>query len=103
MEWNKLANETSLQKTIASLKENGIDAIVVDTGADAKNKILELLPKSVEVMPMTSVTLDTIGVSQIINDSGDYDSLRDKLNKLDRVTQSLQMQKLGAAPEWTVG
>ena len=103
MEWNKLASEESLQKTIASLKKNGIDAIIVTTGEEAKSKVLELLPKNAEVMPMTSVTLDTIGVSQAINESGDYDSIRNKLNELDRTTQSAQMQKIGAAPEWSVG
>lgn len=103
MKWDTLANEESIEKTIDSLQKNGIDALVVDTGEEAKEKILELIPKNAEVMPMTSITLDTIGVSEAINESGDYDSVRNKLSKLNRETQGQEMQKIGAAPDWTVG
>ena len=103
MKWNTLATEESLKKTIAALKEANIESIIVENGADAKKKVFALLPKKAEVMPMTSITLDTIGVSKEINESGKYDSLRNKLAKLDRNTQHRQMQQLGAAPEWAVG
>lgn len=103
MQWDKLATDESINKTIAALQANGIDAIVVNTGEDAKNKVLELIPKQAEVMPMTSVTLDSIGISQVINESGEYNSVRNKLNQLNRETQSVEMQRLGAAPEWAVG
>jgi len=103
MQWDTLANEESLKKTIEALKNAGMDSVVVQTSEEAKKKALALLPKNAEVMQMTSVTLDAIGVSQEINESGDYDSVRNKLNKLDRATQGAEMQKLGAAPQWTIG
>ena len=103
MQWNTIASDKTLEKTITALKENGITAMVVETSEEAKKKALELIPLGAEVMPMTSVTLNTIGVADVINNSGDYNSVRNKLNKLDRKTQSLQMQKLGAAPEYTIG
>lgn len=103
MQWDTLASEESLNKTITALKNASIESIVVETGAEAKKKVTELLPKNAEVMQMTSVTLDTIGVSEEINESGKYDSVRNKLFKLDRNTQGRQMQQLGTAPEWTVG
>ena len=52
---------------------------------------------------MTSTTLDTIGVSKEIMESGNYKAVRKELESLDRETQGLEMQKLGAAPEWVVG
>jgi hypothetical protein len=103
MQWDILANEESLKKTVESLKEAGMESIVVQTGEDAKNKVLELLPKKAEVLQMTSITLDTLGISKEINESGNYDSLRNKLMKLDRATQSAEMQQIGSAPQWTVG
>lgn len=103
MKWNTLANKESLNKTIAALKEVNIDAIVVNSGEDAKKKVLELLPKNAEVMVARSTTLDMIGISQVIDESGDYDSVRNKLNKLNPKTQSQERQKLGAAPEWVLG
>lgn len=58
---------------------------------------------SAEVMTMTSVTLDTIGLREELNDSENFDSVRNKLKSINRETQSAQMQKIGAAPEWAVG
>ncbi len=101
--WNKLANKEEVAKTIAALKENGIDAIFVQSEAEAKEKALALIPKDKEVMTMTSVTLDTLGITQEINESGNYNSVRTKLNSMNRETQSLEMQQLGAAPEYTIG
>jgi L-lactate utilization protein LutB len=103
MDFNTIANDEALNKTVEALKANGVNAIIVETGEEAKQKALELVPKGSEVMTMTSVTLDTIGIANVINESGDYDSVRNKLIKLDRATQSREMQKLGAAPEWTIG
>ena len=54
-------------------------------------------------MNMTSTTLDTIGVSKEIMESGNYKAVRKELESLDRETQGLEMQKLGAAPEWLLG
>lgn len=101
--WTKLADEQTIKRTVKALKANGIDVVVVENGQEAKNKALELLPKGAEVMNMTSVTLDTIGIPQIINESGDYDAVRPKLMKMDRKTQGRKMQKLGVAPQWSIG
>lgn len=101
--WNKLASKETVNKTIKSLKENGIEAKLVETSEDAKKEILFLIPEGAEVMTMTSVTLDTIDVLKELNESGKYDSVKNKLNSMDRETQGLEMQKLGAAPEYAVG
>jgi hypothetical protein len=103
MQWNTLATDKSIKKTVAALKDANIESVIVETGAEAKKKILEMIPKKAEVMQMTSITLDTIGVSQEINESGKYDSVRNKLYKLDRNTQHKEMQQLGAAPDWSIG
>jgi hypothetical protein len=103
MQWNKLASKSTLNKTVKALKTAGIESIIVPTSNDAKKKVLSLIPKEAEVFQMTSVTLDTIGISKEINDSGKYNSVRNKFLKLDRVKDGIKMQKLGAAPEWVVG
>lgn len=102
-DWSKLASNESIQKAIDALKANGINAIVVETGAEAKNKVIEMLPKGAEVMSMSSVTLDTIGITKEIHESGKYDSVKNKLAKMDRKTQGLEMERIGAAPEYAVG
>jgi L-lactate utilization protein LutB len=101
--WNKLADLETINKTIESLKANGINARFVQTGIDAKKEVLDLIPKGAEVMNMTSTTLDTIGIPQELNDSGKFNSSKNKLSSMNMQTQGLEMQKLGAAPDWAVG
>ena len=102
-DWTKLASDEVIKKTTDALKANGINAITVDSGEKAKEKVFGLLPLGAEVMNMSSVTLDTLGISKEINESGKYNSVKNKLMKMDRQTQGLEIQKLGASPEWAVG
>lgn len=101
--WDTLADEKTITATISALKNNGIDAIAVQNASEAKQKVLALLPKGAEVMTMSSVTLETLGLDKEINESGNYNAVKPRLMKMDRNTQSQEMQKLGAAPEWSVG
>ena len=103
MAYDTLATKASLDKTMTALKQNGIDTFVVANGEAAKQKALELVPIGAEVMTMTSVTLNTIGLAETLNTSDQYNSVRTKLNAMNRETEGPAMQKLGAAPEWTVG
>lgn len=102
-DFSQLATDESIAKAIESLKTNGISAFVVENRIEAKNKVLEILPKDAEVMSMSSVTLETTGITKEINESGNYDSVKSKLTKMDRKTQGREMQRIGAAPEYAVG
>lgn len=101
--WTKIPDQTVIEKTVNALRENNINALVVEDGEEAKKKVLELIPQGVEIMTMTSATLDAIGIPQIINESEKYNSIRNKLNLMNRTTQSGEMQKLGAAPQFVIG
>lgn len=61
MDFETLATQETIDKTIASLKENNMDGIVVENGAEALAKIKELVPKGASVMNGASTTLDQIG------------------------------------------
>lgn len=98
-----LAEESSIQAAIKALGENGIEASIAQKGEDAKQMVLKMIPPGVEVMTMTSVTLDTIGVSKEINESGKYQSVRQKLTSMSKEKQGDEMQKIGAAPDWVIG
>lgn len=102
-DWGMLASNKSIQKAIEALKANGISAMIVENGQEAKKKVLKLLPKDAEVMNMSSVTIDTLSLSKEINESGKFDSVKNKLAKMDRKTQGREMQRIGAAPEYAVG
>jgi hypothetical protein len=101
--FDQLASDTTITNTISALEEAGIKAQVVSSAAAAKEAVLAMIPEGAEVMNMPSVTLETLGLDKEINESGKYHSVKNKLSKMNRETQSLEMQRLGAAPEYAVG
>jgi hypothetical protein len=101
MNHTHLAEVATVEKTIEKLQAHGIRAEVVPTAEAAKARVLELLPAGAEVMTMTSVTLDTIGLTKEINESGKFAPVRAKLN--DTSVDSKEKRRLGAAPDYAVG
>ena len=101
--FNTLAAAEIVEKTKAALEANAFTVLVCANGAEAKAKALEILPAGAEVMNMTSMTLESIGLAQEIMESGKFLSVRKQLMAMDRKTQSLAMEKMRAAPEWAVG
>jgi len=103
MQWNTLASKEVIEKTISALKANGIDGFLVGTGAEAVKKVTELIPEGSEVMTMTSVTSDTIGLTKLLDESNTYNAVKPKLYALDPQTQKREQKRLGASPEYVVG
>lgn len=103
MVWDQVATDEVIEKTAKALESNGIRSFVVSNGEEAKSKAIELIPEGSEVMTMTSVTLETIGLDKIINESGKYVSARTKLASMDQKTQAGQMRGLRTVPQYTVG
>ncbi len=101
--WKELANREQIERAIDSLKKNGIEAEYVEDRDKVMERIHELVPQRAEVMTMSSVTLDSIGISKEINESGKYESVKKRLSSMNRETQHREMQRLGAAPEYALG
>src|SRR5450759_2355087 len=103
MAWDTLADRDSIDRAISALNEHGLNASLVQTGAEAREKVLSIIPASDEVMNMTSMTLTAIGLDKDIMESGRYQATKNILAKMDHATQALEMQRLGAAPPWAIG
>ncbi len=103
MDWQQIASDETILQTIKSLGLVGIEAEVLENVTEAKTRVEELVPAGAEVMTMSSQTLETSGITALVNDSGKYTSVKNKLSTMDRATQGSQMQKLGAAPTWAIG
>lgn len=101
--YNQLASQESLDKTVAALQANNITAIVVETADAAKAEVQKLIPQGSEVMTMSSVTLETAGITSLIQESGNYNSVKNQLKTMDRKTQGREMTKIGASPEYALG
>ena len=98
-----LASDAQIERTMQALEANNIHAILAENGADAKKKLFEIFPADAEVFTSSSVTLNTLGIAEEIDKSGRYDSVRAKLGEMDPKTQTREMQKMGATPEYMIG
>ncbi len=65
--------------------------------------VLHSIPEGAEVHGGLSETLRALGISQEIEESGRFESVRARLGTLDRATQGREMRKLGGAPDYMVG
>jgi LUD domain len=92
-----------IERAAQALEANGIHAIVVASGEEAKRALIELIPPGAQVHSGASKTLETIGATQELQESGRYDALRPRLFKMDRQTQGDEMRRLGASPDYMVG
>jgi len=98
-----LASDDQIERTIEALDANNIHTIVTENGVDAKKKLFEMIPADAEIFTSSSVTLNTLGVTEEIDKSGRFNSVRAKLIMMDRVIQNREMEKLGATPEFMIG
>jgi hypothetical protein len=92
-----------VQRVADAMRSQGIDARIVDTGAQARALVLELVPEGAEVHSGKSKTIEDLGLFAELMESGRYDAIRPKLYKMDRATQGREMRKLGAAPDYELG
>ena len=97
------APEETLQRVVSKLRERNIEGVVVDTGADARQLVLERLPQGAEVHSGKSKTLQEAGIFDVLQDPNRYDALRPRYLKMDRQTQGREIRKLIAAPDYMVG
>ena len=102
-EFSRLASAAQIERTMQALEANNIHTILAENGAVAKKKLFEILPGDAEVFTSSSITLNALGISDEIDKSGHYDSVRAKLGEMDPKTQTREMQKMGATPEYMIG
>jgi LUD domain len=96
--FTSLPDDQALAATVVALEEHGFSVEVVDDRDAARAAVLARIPAGSSVMTNTSVTLDQTGIADAINDSGPYESARNKMLALDFATQAQQMKAIGGQP-----
>jgi hypothetical protein len=97
------ASEQTLQAVVAALKARNIEAVIVDSAADARTLVLEKVPRGAEVHSGKSKTLQDAGIMELITDPSLFDALRPRYMKMDRQTQAREIRKLIAGPDYMLG
>jgi len=102
-EFARLGSSEQLATAVAALTANGMEALVVESRAEARSRVLDVLPEGAEVFTAMSRTLDTLGLSVDINESSRYHPLRPQLKALDRQAQGREWRRVQSSPEYVVG
>jgi hypothetical protein len=102
-EFAKLASDEQIERTAKALEANGIHAVVAENGEEARRIFFELVPEGAEIFLGASVTLETLGIADVIDKSGRYEAVRPKMFAMDRATQGREIRKLGGAPDYAAG
>ncbi|MGA2665783.1 MAG: LUD domain-containing protein [Nitrososphaerales archaeon] len=97
------APEETIQRVAEAMRGRNIEVVVVDDGEQARNLVVERLPKGAEVYSAKSKTLQDAGIFAAVHDTGDYDALRPRMLKMDRQTQGREIRKLISAPDFMLG
>ena len=92
-----------VERVAAAIRAHNIEAIVVDTGVEARAVVLAMIPDGAEVHSGKSKTLDDIGLHAELMDSDRYDVVRKQIVTMDRATQGRQIRKLSTGPDFMLG
>ena len=98
------ASDAVIERTADALRAKGYAVHVVENGDEARDVVLGLLPAGAEVGQGASTTLEKIGITEGIEESGRFDAVRKHTRSMDRSTpEGLRaMRKLGVGPDWYV-
>lgn len=102
-EFAQVSSMDRITRVAEALERNGIRAVVVQSGTEARQAVASLIPPGAEVFNNTSRTLEAIGVADDIERSGRYEPLRVRLFQMDREMQAGEMRTMAASPAYVVG
>lgn len=97
--FTQLASEQQIEKTVQALQAHGIHVVVCETGEEAKQYVLDLIPDEATVYDSPSLTLEATGLAEQIEHASRFQAVRSRLATMDRATQYREMRKLVATPE----
>ncbi len=103
-DYAKPVEETAHKRASKALKDNGFTVETVDTLAQAKERVEQLIPEGSEVFTATSATLNDAGLTEELNESGKWVSVREKFMPLyGQPDQAVEMRRIGSGSDYTVG
>jgi L-lactate utilization protein LutC len=103
MEYSQLASPELISRAKIGLEAAGYTVYVVDNADQAKSQVESLLIQGSSVMQMVSETLEATGITQLINESGNYDSVKNKLHNPELNLSETEKKALGYAHDFAVG
>lgn len=104
MEYDKLASEESVEKTVNALKEHGFTPIVVENGKEAFETVKKLIPEDASVMNGSSVTLEEIGfVDHLKAGKHRWNNLHEAVLKEENAEKKAHLRKHAVVSDYYLG
>ena len=103
MDWYRLAEEETLEKTVNALRSKNIEVMVAENGNEAKEKLLSMIKEGATVMEASSTTLKQIGAHEIINESGRFVPLNKEISKENDSAKRAELRRSLPSPDYAVG
>ena len=98
-----LAEDGRVRRASAALEANGVGVLRAADAAEAKDIVLGLIPDGSEVHHGASMSLDVAGITDEIDKSGRYESIRPRIFSMDRQTRADEIRRLSSAPDVMLG
>jgi hypothetical protein len=73
----QLPDDATIARTVEALQARNISVVVVATGEEAKNTLIQMVPEGAEMWDSTSETLDAIGYTTFVRGNQRYKNLHD--------------------------
>jgi LUD domain len=96
------ASAERLERAAAALRANGFTVEILDSAADARTRVKDLVPEGSSVFTGASETLRLSGLDADVNTSGRYEAIRPRVLAIDRATGADEIRKLLASPDFVV-
>ena len=103
MEWDRTADEETLEKAAKALRSKNIEVIIAENGNEAKEKLLSMLKEGSTVMEVSSTTLKQIGAHEAINESGRFVPLNKEISKENDPAKSAELRRALPSPDYALG
>ncbi len=99
MDWTKLANDETIERTRVALQSNKINVIVVNDKAEALSTLISQIPEGADLTTASSTTLNQIGFTDLLKSGAHrWENLKDEIVKeTDPVKQSALRIKASSA------
>lgn len=104
MNYEALPAADTVERTIAALSERGVEAIIVNDGAEALAKVKELIPPGASLNNGTSRTLEEIGYIDYLKEgSHGWNNLKEAIATETNPAKQTELRKHSVLSDYYVG
>ncbi|MGI0132330.1 MAG: LUD domain-containing protein [Thermoplasmata archaeon] len=99
----QIASDAQIATAKKRLEANGFRVIVARSSDEARKAFHDVVPEGAEVFAATSPTLESLGITDEVETSGRYRSVRTRLAEVAKSGDRVELRRLGQSPDWIAG